>query len=108
MTNQIFVGVDVAKDWLDIYHASHGATRINNWPAAARSFAVRCAKEGVWVVFEAQPAATTTSCAMRSKPRKSASVASTRDKHATSPRRWASSVRPTASTHGCSPNWATV
>ena len=53
MTNQIFVGVDVAKDWLDIYHASHGATRINNSPAAARSFAVRCAKEGVWVVFEA-------------------------------------------------------
>ena len=37
MTNQIFVGVDVAKDWLDIYHASHGATRINNSPAAGLS-----------------------------------------------------------------------
>ena len=53
MTDQIFVGVDVAKDWLDIHHASYGATRINNLPAAARSFAVRCAKEGAWVVFEA-------------------------------------------------------
>ena len=53
MTDQIFVGVDVAKDWLDIHHASHGATRINNSPAAARSFAARCAKEAAWVVFEA-------------------------------------------------------
>jgi transposase len=53
VTDQIFVGVDVAKDWLDIHHASHGASRINNSPAAARSFAARCAKEGAWVVFEA-------------------------------------------------------
>ena len=53
MTDQIFVGVDVAKDWLDIHHASHGPTRISNSPPAARSFAARCAKEGAWVVFEA-------------------------------------------------------
>ena len=53
MTDQIFVGVDVAKDWLDIHHASRGATRINNSHAAVRSFAARCAKEGAWVVFEA-------------------------------------------------------
>lgn len=53
MTDQIFVGVDVAKDWLDIHHASHGATRINNSHAAVRSFAARCAKEGAWVMFEA-------------------------------------------------------
>ena len=53
MTHQIFIGVDVAKDWLDIHHASHGATRINNSSAAARSFAARCAKEAAWVVFEA-------------------------------------------------------
>ena len=53
MTHQIFIGVDVAKDWLDIHHASHGATRINNSPAAACSFAARCAKEAAWVVFEA-------------------------------------------------------
>lgn len=53
MTDQTFVGVDVAKAWLDIHHASHGATRINNSHAAVRSFAARCAKEGAWVVFEA-------------------------------------------------------
>ena len=53
MTHEIFIGVDVAKDWLDIHHASHGATRINNSPAATRSFAARCAKEAAWVVFEA-------------------------------------------------------
>ena len=53
MTDQIFVGVDVAKDWLDIHHSSHGAARINNSHAAVRSFAARCAKEGAWVVFEA-------------------------------------------------------
>ena len=53
MTDQTFVGVDVAKDWLDIHHASHGAIRINNSHAAVRSFAARCAKEGAWVVFEA-------------------------------------------------------
>jgi len=53
VTDQIFVGVYVAKDWLNIHHASHGAARINNSPAAARSLAVRCAKEGAWVVFEA-------------------------------------------------------
>ncbi len=35
MTDQIFVGVDVAKDWLDIHHASHGATRINNSPGSS-------------------------------------------------------------------------
>jgi transposase len=53
MTDQTFVGVDVAKDWLDIHHAGHGATRINNSHAAVRSFAARYAKEGAWVVFEA-------------------------------------------------------
>ena len=39
MTDQTFVGVDVAKAWLDIHHACHGATRINNSHAAVRSFA---------------------------------------------------------------------
>ena len=53
MTQQVFVGVDVAKDWLDIHHPSRGATRIDNSTAASRSFAARCAKEGAWVVFEA-------------------------------------------------------
>jgi transposase len=53
VTQQIFVGVDVAKDWLDTHHPRRGATRIDNSPAAARAFAARCAKEGAWVVFEA-------------------------------------------------------
>jgi transposase len=53
VTQQIFIGVDVAKNWLDIHHPNRGATRVGNSPAAARSFAARCAKEGAWVVFEA-------------------------------------------------------
>ncbi|WP_235952555.1 hypothetical protein [Falsiroseomonas algicola] len=54
MTQQVYVGVDVAKDWLNIYHPGRGAARIDNTPAAARSFAARCAKEGAWIVFEAR------------------------------------------------------
>lgn len=53
MTQQVFVGVDVAKDWLDIHHPGRGADRIDNTLAAARCFAARCAKEGAWIVFEA-------------------------------------------------------
>lgn len=53
MTQQVFIGVDVAKDWLDIYHPGHAARRIDNAPAVMRSFAARCAKEGSWVIFEA-------------------------------------------------------
>lgn len=53
MMQEIFVGVDVAKDWLDIHHPRRGAHRIDNTPAAARAFAKACTKEGVWVVFEA-------------------------------------------------------
>jgi transposase len=53
VTQQLFVGVDVAKDWLDVHHPGRGARRIDNAPAAARAFAARCAKEGAWVVFEA-------------------------------------------------------
>ena len=70
MTQQIFVGVDVTKDWLDIHHPSRGATRIDNSLAAARSSAARCARDGVWVVFEAsggvQPARAATSEACKS------------------------------------------
>lgn len=49
----LFIGVDVAKDWLDVHHPLRGARRIANTPAAARSFAGSCAKQGAWVVFEA-------------------------------------------------------
>ena len=53
MMQDLFVGVDVAKDWLDIHHPDRRAHRVGNTPAAARSFATACAKEGAWVIFEA-------------------------------------------------------
>ena len=53
MMQDVFVGVDVAKDWLDVHHVLSGARRIANTVAAARSFAAACAKQGAWVIFEA-------------------------------------------------------
>ncbi len=53
MMQQTFIGVDVAKGWLDIYHPKQRSLRIDNTPKAARAFAVACAKEGAWVIFEA-------------------------------------------------------
>ena len=53
MMQEVFVGVDVAKDWLDIHHPRHGARRIGNTPSALQAFVAVCAKEGAWVVFEA-------------------------------------------------------
>ena len=50
---EVFVGVDAASGWLDVHHPGRGARRIDNTPAAARTFARICAKEGAWVVFEA-------------------------------------------------------
>ncbi len=48
----IYIGVDVAKVWLDIYHPEHGAKRIENTPASVRSFARSVARRGAWVIFE--------------------------------------------------------
>lgn len=53
MMEQIYVGVDVAKLWLDIHHPARGARRIENAPTAIRTFARAVAKEGAWIVFEA-------------------------------------------------------
>jgi transposase len=50
---EVFVGVDVAKDWLDVYHPDHGARRIENTPKAVRAFAASSAEAGLWIVFEA-------------------------------------------------------
>lgn len=50
--DQIYIGVDVAKSWLDIYHPSRGAKRIENTPASVRSLARAAAREGSWVIFE--------------------------------------------------------
>lgn len=51
--DQIYIGVDVAKAWLDIYHPARGAKRIENSPADVRSFSRAAAREGAWVIFEA-------------------------------------------------------
>ncbi len=53
MMQEVFVGVDVAKDWLDVHHPRRGARRIDNTPAAVQVFTAACARERVWVVFEA-------------------------------------------------------
>ena len=53
MMQELFIGVDVAKDWLGIHHPGAGARRIDSTPGAARSFAKACLKEGAWVIFEA-------------------------------------------------------
>ena len=50
---EIFVGVDVAKDWLDIHHPGRGARRIENTPRAVRAFARSSARQGDWIIFEA-------------------------------------------------------
>lgn len=53
MMQELFVGVDVAKAWLDIHHPNHRPYRIANSPAAARQLARSCLREGAWVIFEA-------------------------------------------------------
>ena len=53
MMQEAFVGVDVAKNWLDIHHPRRGARRIANTPAAVRAFAAASARESAWVIFEA-------------------------------------------------------
>lgn len=51
--DQIYIGVDVAKSWLDIHHPTKGARRIENSPGDVQSFARAAAREGAWVIFEA-------------------------------------------------------
>ncbi|RWR31235.1 transposase [Sinirhodobacter populi] len=53
MMDQIYTGVDVAKAWLDIYHPTRGAKRIENTLPSVRNFARSAARERVWVIFEA-------------------------------------------------------
>lgn len=53
MMQEVFIGVDVAKDWLDVHHPRCGARRIANAPAAVRRFAAACAREDAWIIFEA-------------------------------------------------------
>ncbi|MEM7679183.1 MAG: hypothetical protein AAF449_24655 [Myxococcota bacterium] len=53
MMQELHVGVDVAKDWLDIQYPDRGARRLQNAPAALKAFSAARAKEGAWIVFEA-------------------------------------------------------
>lgn len=53
MMQEVFIGVDVAKDWLDVYHPRRGMRRIDNAPAAVRAFAAASVREGAWIIFEA-------------------------------------------------------
>jgi transposase len=53
MMQQTFIGVDVAKGWLDIHHPERKPYRIDNTPKGTKAFARICAKEGTWVIFEA-------------------------------------------------------
>lgn len=47
------VGVDVSKDWIDIFEEDNGSSRIDCTPKALGVFARRMAKLGAFVVFEA-------------------------------------------------------
>ena len=53
MLPQVHVGVDVARDWLDVHHPAEGARRLANTPEAVRAFAGTSAETAVHVVFEA-------------------------------------------------------
>ena len=48
----IFIGVDVSKDWLDLYEPGRGAQRIANGGRTLTAFARRAARQGAWVIFE--------------------------------------------------------
>lgn len=50
---QLFVGVDIAKDWLDIHHPGQQPYRIANTPVAVRRLARSCRRADAWVIFEA-------------------------------------------------------
>ena len=49
----IFIGVDVSKDWLDLYESGRGERRISNGGRALTAFARRATRLEAWVIFEA-------------------------------------------------------
>jgi transposase len=53
MMQDLFIGVDVSKNWLDIHHPNQPPVRIQNNPAAMRRFVRACRRGGAWVIFEA-------------------------------------------------------
>ena len=53
MMQDLFIGVDISKNWLDIHHPNQPPVQIANTPVAMRRFAGACRREGAWVIFEA-------------------------------------------------------
>lgn len=53
MMQDLFIGVDISKNWLDVHHPNQPPVRIENNPAAMRRFVGACRREGAWVIFEA-------------------------------------------------------
>jgi transposase len=53
MMQNIFVGVDISKDWLDVHHPDRRHFQIANTLKATRQLAQYCHREGAWVIFEA-------------------------------------------------------
>ena len=73
MMQEVFVGVDVAKDWLDVHHPRRGARGIDNTPAAVRVLR-RLAPGNAFGSSSKQAAATIACCSRASIRRTSASA----------------------------------
>jgi hypothetical protein len=59
MMQQLFLGVDVSRDWLDLFHPVTGHSRVANRVPAARRLARTAQREGLWVIFEGEARAAT-------------------------------------------------
>ncbi|OYU18248.1 MAG: IS110 family transposase [Rhodobacteraceae bacterium PARR1] len=53
MMHQLYLGVDVSKDRLDVFHPSLGASQIVNEAKAIRALVRTARRDGFWVIFEA-------------------------------------------------------
>lgn len=53
MMHQLYLGVDVSKDRLDVFPPQRGVSQIDNAASTIRTFVRYAQREGLWVVFEA-------------------------------------------------------
>lgn len=53
MMHQLYLGVDVAKDRLDVFHPSLGPSQVVNEAKAIRALVRTARRGGFWVIFEA-------------------------------------------------------
>lgn len=51
--HQLYLGVDVSKDRLDVFPPQRGVSQIDNAASTIRTFVRYAQREGLWVVFEA-------------------------------------------------------